>query len=102
MWRLGLVLVLVAACSQPASRSCTPPAHTTYTCAPLPPGSAGCLGGPKWSTDNYQSDAAPIQQDDPDEVFPSGCHAFIPDCSPYYKGTAREFECGGSGWAELL
>jgi hypothetical protein len=45
---------------------------------------------------------AALRQDDPGLIFSVGCVASIPDCSPFYKGTAREFECYEGGWGELL
>lgn len=54
-----------------------------------------------WRSEYGPADAA-LQQDNPDEVFPVGCTASIPDCSPYYKGQPREFECRNGGWVELI
>jgi len=65
---------------------------------------AGCVGGPVW-TSNYMTDDQ-RHQDDPTLIFPGSCTAFIPECSPYYMGEAREFECqldaSGWQWGELL
>ena len=96
-----MVLVLAFACSS-EKPLCQPPPHTTYTCDPLPPGSPGCLGGPEWRSDYGPADAA-LQQDDPDKVFPRDCIARIPDCSPFYKGSPREYVCSSSGgWIEQI
>jgi hypothetical protein len=80
------------------------PRQTTYTCEPVPTGTDGCIGGPKWF--ERQNPDGPIHQDDPDKTFPLECYADIPDCSGFFRGALRRFHCGPSGmgpeWAELL
>jgi hypothetical protein len=96
------VLLLVVACSSAAEPLCQVPAQTTYSCQPLT-GSAGsddCVGGPTWTALHATTDAP--HQDDPDKVFPVRCTADIPDCSPYYMGSPREFLCTYGGWHEQL
>jgi len=101
MWCVVLasLVAITGSCSYPEPL-CKPPAQTTYSCSPLPAGSFGCAGGPRWSAPDGS-----MHQDDPDKVFPVGCRAEIPDCSPYYMGSPRGFECSSSQppmWSELL
>ena len=75
-----------------------------YSCQPVSAGSAGCTGGPVWSS--QLTDAVVHEQDDPTLTFPAYCTAYVPDCSPYYIGLTRQFVCSGEGssfgWGEQL
>jgi hypothetical protein len=53
-----------------------------------------------WTT-SYGSNPTK-HQDDPTLIFPAGCTADIPECSGFYRGSPRAFECGGDSWGELL
>jgi hypothetical protein len=101
--RLAAVVVVFALASCDSSE-CKAPEHTTYNCEPVPAGTPGCIGGPIWMSN--QSSGGATHQDDPDKVFPAGCFAEIPDCSPYYANSARTFKCdadvSGGQWGELL
>ena len=94
------VALAATACGDSQQTLCTPPQHTTYSCAPEAAGSGTCLGGPKW-TPLGSSDAG-IRQDDVGAAFGSGCTALIPDCSPYYIGDPRAFVCSDTVWFEAL
>jgi hypothetical protein len=98
--RWPLLFLVLCACSGDAPL-CDPPAHTVYGCDPVPAGSGGCVGGPVWSPVDGGSDA-PRFQDDVGTTFPGQCHALIPDCSPYYKGSPRGFLCDHGVWSEGL
>jgi len=104
VWRLVLVIAVtavIAGCDD--APACRAPAHTTYSCDPIPAGGRGCVGGPVWSTVYSTIDAArPQHQDDPALTFPQGCQASIPECSPFYRNEPRAFTCDGTGWSELL
>jgi hypothetical protein len=97
-----LVIVIAVGCSSPEPL-CKLSPHTTYACEPVASGSLGCIGGPRWRSDYPPGDEGPLQQDDPETVFPTNCVAHIPDCSPFYKGSERGFQCMSDGtWSELL
>jgi hypothetical protein len=94
-------LLVMVACSSSNDPWCKPPSHTTYSCQPIPTGTTvDCIGGPKWTRIGAPTDAS--FQDDPDTIFPENCHAEIPDCSPFYKGSPRGFTCESGSWGELL
>ncbi len=97
---MSWLVVVLAACVDSQHPLCTPPARTTYSCEPLPAGSPGCIGGPEWRPLGSVDD--PIRQDDLDLIFPDQCKAEIPDCSPFYQGSPRAFECFNGSWGELL
>lgn len=91
--QFAFLALLIAGCSDERDPfACELPDRTQYGCEPLPTGAYGCIGGPKWvgRVDNE------AHQDDPDATFPVGCHAQIPDCSGYYRGSLRSFECAGN------
>lgn len=94
------MVLVVAGCIDSHDSLCTPPAHTTYSCEPLPAGSPGCVGGPQWRP--LGSKDGELRQDDLELTFPDQCRAEIPDCSPYYQGSPRAFECFNGQWGELL
>jgi hypothetical protein len=91
---LALVVVLAGCAEDPV---CHAPAVTTYDCAPVGDGTAGCTGGPVWVDRAGQRRAESLGT-----VFPVGCHADIPECSPYYMGSPRTFICQGPDWVEPL
>lgn len=86
--------MLLAGCGD----TCELPEHTTYNCAPLPAGAVGCVGGPVWT----EVEGGEQHQDDANKVFPNNCYAEIPDCSDYYKGEPRTFQCSAGRWQELI
>lgn len=87
MRSLGIVLWLLAASAGCALLCDDDSERPTYSCEPLPPGSAGCLGGPL-------GDAR-------DRVFPIGCSATVKSCSS--DNGVRSFSCfPNGGWGELL
>lgn len=81
--RLALIAVLVS--SSGCGLMCDVDEGTTYSCEPLPVGSPGCVGGPRWMEDGV------MYHDAPETVFPVGCHARVPSCSA--DDGKRTFEC---------
>ena len=78
--------------------ACEAPATTIYDCAPIDPdaGVLGCVAGPN-----------PISTDvpDKDKVYPAGCLATTPYCSPILANAAEQCRCesdilldGGLAW----
>ncbi|CAN5756659.1 hypothetical protein BH11MYX3_BH11MYX3_32310 [soil metagenome] len=53
-----------------------------------------------WRT--VHSDAGQQHQDDLGLVFPAECRARIPDCSEFYLGELRGFECIDPGLPDPL
>jgi len=101
---LCVLLVSVGACGGSDEYECHAPDHTTFMCEPLPSGSDGCMGGPRWTAAGPASSVdAAVHQEAPDSIFPAGCYAKIPDCGTFQSG--RLFQCSmvsGWVWVELL
>ncbi|HEY5923975.1 MAG TPA: hypothetical protein VIV11_19985, partial [Kofleriaceae bacterium] len=87
-WLVLIAALVGAGCED---RACEVPDMTLYSCEPIPNGAYGCIGGPKW----VSYDGEEGRHEDPDLTFPRGCRAEIPDCSAYYQGSRRIFECYG-------
>jgi hypothetical protein len=111
---LALCALLAAAgCEDESSFHCRAPAMTQFSCAPLPAGSYGCVGGPVWRSNVTGAE----HTEEPDVVFPVGCVVTVPECGCCYE-SGRGFECAGmfpepndagidgpigpAGWLELL
>ena len=93
-----LVVLFIGSCGE--SDKCAAPTETTFSCDPLTSASSGCLGGPMWRS-IFGPEDAPLQQQAASAIFPKGCVAEIPECSPVHHAT-RTFTCDGTSWSEPL
>jgi len=75
-----------AACAEDGPEAtCDAPDHVTYSCQPTD--GPGCSGGPIWRG----------ATDHPENVYPAGCFADMPECSGIRKGHPVTEMCGNFG-----
>ncbi len=67
--------------------SCVPPSTTIYSCEPISAGD-GCVGEA-----HLQTDGAGGASGSPDRIFPVGCNASLPFCSPWYPNVVQTCSC---------
>jgi hypothetical protein len=94
---VALVASLVPVACGPQSSACGAPSTDVYDCQPLAldAGVPGCVGGP-WVIGVHP---------DQDKLFPGGCRATVPSCSPINPVHPEVCECepnqlldGGLSW----